>query len=104
MKYLKIEDDVYFIASRLKMIDESYQIFYNLNKKTYEVHSGTVSKDSYCFTVPYSSLDSRVLDYALKTRSANRDKIIEEIEFNNQKLYEKSIKEQTKKIKEVLCL
>lgn len=103
MRYLKIEDDVYYISNRLKEIDEKYVILYNLDKKVYEVHiSG--ERDSYCFTVPYSELDERTLFYALKSASSRRDEIIKEIEENNQKLYEKSIKDQVKKIKEALCL
>lgn len=104
MRYLQVKDDVYFIDERLKEIDENYIILYNLEKNAYEVHLKGGGKESYCFTVPYGELDGRTIFYAQQTASSRRDKIIQEIEENNQKLYEKSIKDQVKKIKEALCL
>lgn len=103
MRYLEITEDVYLIGKRLKEIDRSYIILYNLDKKSYEVHSQGRGKGSYCFTVPYDILDARTITYTRKTSVERRDKIIEEIEINNQKLYERSIKEQVNKIKEALC-
>lgn len=102
-KLIKIENDNYFIANRLKRIDESYEVYYNLDKRAYEVHSNTQSKCSYCFRVPFETLDERTLDYAVKTLAVNRDKIIKEIEENNQLLYEKNIKNQVNLLKEALC-
>ena len=102
INYLKIDNDVYYICSRLKEIDESYFVLYNLDKNVYEVHS-SLQKDSYCFTVPFSVLDQRTLFYALKTRSDRRDKIIEEIEKNNEETYKKQIKQQVNLLKEAIC-
>ncbi len=98
----KIENDCYFICQRLKEIDPSYEVFYKNGR--YEVHSFEQVKNSYCFTVPFGELDSRTIDFALKTRSSNREKIIAEIEKNNQLLYEKNIKDQVNLLKEGLCL
>ncbi len=98
---IEIKDDVYFIAERLKDIDKSYQIFFNLIRKCYEVHS-CEQKDSYCFAVPYEFLDERTIAYALKTRHENRDKIIKEIEKNNEEVYNRQIKNQVKMIKEAI--
>lgn len=103
-KLLKIEKDVFFIAERLKNIDESYEVYFNLGQNCYEVHSTEQAKNSYCFHIPYPQLDERTLDYAIKTRSENRDKIIKEIEQNNQLLYEKNIKEQVNKLREAICM
>ena len=100
--YIEIEDDVFYIRQRLKEIDKSYIILYNLTRKCYEVHSSE-QKDSYCFTIPYDFLDDRTIDYAIKTRSENRDKIIKEIEKNNEDVYNKQIKNQIKMLKEALC-
>lgn len=102
INYLEIKDDVYYIDKRLKEIDDSYILLFNLDKKTYEVHS-LMQKDSYCFTVPYQQLDERTLFYALKTRSDRRDKIIEEIEKNNEETYKKQIKQQVNLLKEAIC-
>ena len=100
--YLEIKDDVYYICQRLKEIDMSYFVLFNLSNKKYEIHSSE-QKDSYCFTVPFDLLDERTISYALKTRSERRDKIIEEIEKNNMENYNKMIKEQVNLLKEALC-
>ena len=102
-KLIKIDNDVFFITQRLKEIDDSYEVYYNLQIRCYEVHSSKQSKNSFCFKVPYSSLDERTLQYALKTRSENRDKIIAEIEKYNLSLYEKNVKKQVNLLKEILC-
>ncbi len=103
MQNLKpINVDTFFICERLKEIDPSYQVYLN-NQGKYEVHSNAQLKSSYCFTVPYSQLDGRTLQYALKTASIRRDEIIKEIERNNQLLYEKEIKNQVNLLKEALC-
>ena len=99
---IKITNDVYFISKRLKAIDDSYEVYYNSQTCAYEVHSNKQAKNSYCFKVPYECLDSRTLDYAVKTRRENRDKLIEEIEKNNLLVYEKNIKEQVDLLKEML--
>ncbi len=102
MDYIEIENDVYYISSRLKEIDREYRLRYNLRRSCYEVHC-LDQKDSYCFTVPFDQLDERTLLFALKTRRENRDKIIKEIEKNNEDVYNKQIKEQVKLLKEAIC-
>ena len=104
MKHLiKIENDVYFICQRLKEIDESYEVYYNLLTKSYEVHSNAQIKNSYCFKVPFDVLDERTLWHARKTSIENRDKIIAEIEKENYLLEQKNIKKQVEMLKEALC-
>ncbi len=68
--YLRpITDDLYFIASRLKEIDPSYFVVYNLLRSRYEVHSKEQRGDTLCFVVPYKALDARTLEYAARTRN-----------------------------------
>lgn len=100
--YIKIENDCFYITERLREIDESYFVLYNLDKKCYEIHSNE-QKDSYCFSVPFNELDERTIDFAFKTRKENGDKIIDEIERNNLLVYQKSIKNQVEMMKEALC-
>lgn len=100
---VKVENDNFFIDKRLKEIDESYMIYYNLKEQCYEVHSLEQQKNSYCFRVPYNCLDERTILYAKKTRAENRDKLIKEIEESNRLLYEKNIKNQVNLFKEALC-
>ncbi len=101
---IKIDCDNFFISERLKFIDSSYVIYYNLSDQCYEVHSIEQYKNSYCFKVPYRELDERTLFFAKKTRSENRYKLIKEIEENNRLLYEKNIKNQVNLLKEAICL
>ena len=102
-KLINISSDNYFISQRLKEIDKSYQIFFNIASNSYEVHSSDQCKNSFCFKVPYSTLDERTLLYAKKTRSENRDKLIAEIEKSNEILYERNIKKQVDLLKEIIC-
>ncbi len=70
-KLVSVTDDVYFIASRLKEIDPTYYVVYDITKRRYEVHSDEQRGSSLCFVVPYDRLDARTVDYALKTRNAS---------------------------------
>ncbi len=101
---IKVENDVFYIARRLKNVDPSYEVYFNLTTKCFEVHSTEQEKNSYCFKVPYNILDERTIDYALKTRSENRDKLLMEIELNNKIIEERNIKNQVNLLKEALCL
>ena len=103
-KLIKIDNDVFFIVNRLKEIDKSYEVYYNLDQKCYEVHSREQKKNSYCFRVPFDTLDERTLFYAKKTRYENREKLLAEIEKANEVLYEKNVKEQASLLKEFLCM
>ena len=100
---IKVECDTFFIAKRLKDIDQSYEVYYNLSTQSYEVHSTEQAFNSYCFKVPYPNLDERAIVYAQRTRMANRDKIIAEIERDNYLLEQKNIKKQVEMLKEALC-
>lgn len=101
--YVFIDWDNLFICQRLREIDDSYRVVYNLNKKVYEVHSVEQPFNSYCFTIPYSSLDERAINFALKTRKQNIDKIILEIDKQNEALYNHMVKQEVNKLKEALC-
>ncbi|MBR6788459.1 MAG: hypothetical protein IKM44_01480 [Clostridia bacterium] len=64
-----VTDDLYFIASRLKEIDPTYYVVYNLIKLRYEVHSKEQRGNTLCFVVPYGNLDARTIEYAKRTRN-----------------------------------
>ena len=101
---VQIENDCFDIVKRIKEIDSDYVVFYNLKMTRYEVYVKNVFKMDYAFTCPFDVLDERVLDYAVKTRSENRDKIIAEIEDNNQKIEKANLKKQVNALKELICL
>lgn len=64
-----VTDDLYFIASRLKVIDPTYYVVYNLKRGRYEVHSDAQGGGTLCFVVPYNELDARTLELAKSTRN-----------------------------------
>ena len=100
-KFIKIQNDVYFICQRLKEVDPSYEVYYNLATGNYEVHSSAQVKSSYCFKVPFKVLDQRTVWHAIKTRAENRDKIIAEIEKSNLLLEKKNLKKQVDILKDI---
>lgn len=79
---VKITNDLYDVAARLKSVNENYVVYYNAAKRRYEVYE----RDVLAFVSPYSQLDCRIVDYARKTARQNADKIFEEIEQNNNAL------------------
>ncbi|MDD4110357.1 MAG: hypothetical protein PHS54_02260 [Clostridia bacterium] len=83
---IEIQNDIYFINSRLKEIDEKYQIYFNTKRNVFEVHNKGQIGDSYCLTIPYSLLDQRTIDLINKTKIENKEKILKEIEKNNEKI------------------
>ncbi len=97
-----IQSDTYFICERLKEIDNSYFIIFNFNKNKFEIHSTEQKGDTYCLTIPYNVLDERTLDLVKKTRAINVDKLIEEIDQENEKLQSQREKNAANYLKEVM--
>lgn len=88
---IKVTNDVYNIAKRIKKIDRDYYIVFNTSNKNFEVHNSAQLGSSYCLTLPYNQLDERALKYVRQTQSGNIDEILEKIE-NDNKLRESAIK------------
>ena len=101
-KYFHIQNDVCFISDRIKEIDKNYFILFNLLKNKYEVHYLGQRGGTYCFTIPYDSLDDRTLFYTRKTKIENRAEIIAEIDKQNEKIEKDSKKIIRNKLEEVL--
>ncbi len=80
---IKINSDVYGIAKRIKYIDKDYYILYNTSTRVFELHNSSQRDSTYCLTLPYDTLDFRVLVYTFESRSTNIDKIVEKIENDN---------------------
>ncbi len=99
---IKITTDVFFIIEQLKELDPSYYVLFNTETGKYEVHSSMQSGSSYCFSVPFDSLDARTVDHALKTRIANKDKIIAEIDKENELMMKRAVKEELNNLEEAL--
>lgn len=82
---IEIKNDLFDIANRLKQIDKDYFVLFNTSKKVFELHAKGQPYSSYCLTFPYTELDERAVSLALKTRAENKDKLIKEMEEENQK-------------------
>jgi len=92
---ININTDNFFIAERLKEIDKNYFLVFNSKSKKFEVHHKGQHENTFCLSLPFAELDNRTLDLVQKTRVENINKLIEEIEKENQKL-------ETQKNKEIL--
>jgi len=99
---IKIENDVYAIAKRIKEIDKDYYIVYDTSRQIFEIHNSAQIGGSYCLTLPFNTLDERTLNYVLETSSRNIEKILENIENENKLLENKEKREVLNQAKETL--
>lgn len=76
-----ITNDLFDISSRLRAINDDYRLYYNGQKRRYEVHSA--KRKALQFVVPYNELDARTVEYAMYSRVENAKRIFEDIERNN---------------------
>lgn len=85
---IKITDDLFGIAERIKSIRQGYVIYYNLKQHRYEVYDNGV----FAFAVPYLNLDKRTLDYARYTSVGRADDIIAEMDKSNAETTENTVR------------
>ena len=88
---IKIESDVFDIAKRVLDIDKNYFILFDTKKNKYELHRYNQGS-TYCLTCPYDNLDSRFLDLIYLTDVRFIDKIVDDIDKNNE-IVEKKAKD-----------
>lgn len=91
MALIKILGDVFDIVDRIREIDDGYFVVYNTRSHRYEVHNQKQFSSTFCITCD-SGLNSTVIDKLRKSRIENIDRIMREIEENNQKIEEISTK------------
>lgn len=87
----EITADVFDIARRVKEIDPTYKIFYNLRKHAFELHGGR--EGGYILTLPYPSLDARTVEYVQRTRIERIRIELEEIDRLNRELEDRGLRE-----------
>ena len=80
---IRISQDVYNIAKRIKNINRDYYVVYDTSRQNFEIHNSNQVGSTYCLTIPYNQLDERVLKLVRETQSANIDEILEQIENDN---------------------
>jgi len=93
---IEIKNDVLDVVRRIKGIDRSYYVLYNLTKKKFEVHSSKNRGNTLAVTLPFCKLDARAVEYVRKTRIERINEIAAEIEIANIKAEidnEKKVKE-----------
>lgn len=79
---IKITDDVFDVARRIKDVNEEYELFYDNKQRRFAVYV----RNKLEITLPYDSLDKRSVDYVLKTQIKNIERIQYEIDEHNRRL------------------
>lgn len=96
---IRITDDVFDIASRLREIDERYVVFYNPRKKRYELHLEEYGRTSFTLVLPF--LDARAVEHCRKTRVERQRQLAEEIERENLKSEQEQIRQSKRRAEEM---
>lgn len=92
---IKIANDLFDIADRIKELDRRYEIYFDTVKNKYLL---TDEKGVVQLVVPYENLDARTLGYAYHTRAENADELEEEAEKHNDEIVKLGIKETQDKV------
>jgi hypothetical protein len=85
----EIINDVTDIARRIKEIDASYKIFYNVMKGTFELHGGR--EGGFILTLPFDCLDARTEEYVRRTRIERLRQEMEEMDRYNKELEDRAL-------------
>lgn len=92
----KIKDDLFDIANRLKEIDERYEVFFDTSKQKFVLYA----QNAYQLTIPFENLDARTIDLVRYTRAENVDTILRDVDKENKKRDEASVKRAKDKIED----
>ena len=91
---------VFDIPQRLKEIDPGYFVLYNTQTGKYEVHHNDQPDGSLCVILPYDELDERAVFHVRRTLIANIEKLLEEMDQNNRKTENESLKKNIERANE----
>ena len=100
-----IVTNVFWIPERLREIDDGYFVLRNHETKQFEIHHRRQPHNTYCLTVPYDELDERTLHLVRKTRICHVEKLLSEMDENNQKIAQQQNaipEEATQKLKDTI--
>ncbi len=84
MALIKIKNDAFNIAERIKKLNPYYFVVYNTKNDKFEVHNSKQT-NTFCITCE-NGLNYSVIQKLRKTNIENIEKILREIESNNEKL------------------
>ncbi len=79
---VRVVDDLYHIARRLKEVDSRYEIYFNRSKSRFEIHANGAMQ----IALPFGNLDNRTLIYVRETRLERLEEVIKDIEDHNSRL------------------
>jgi light-regulated signal transduction histidine kinase (bacteriophytochrome) len=79
---IKITNDVFDIAKRIKELDAGYEIFYMTTKNRFEVYK----EGERMSVLPFDKLDARTVEYLRETRIENQQRLLEKIDRHNEML------------------
>ena len=100
-----IATNVFLIPERLRELDAGYFVLRNHETKQFEIHHREQPHNTYCLTVPYDELDERTLVLVRKTRIFNLDKLLSQMDKNNQRIFDEQTvipDEATEKLRETV--
>lgn len=98
---VKIENDLFDIASRIRSIDNNYQIYFNRGTACFEVHNSSC-RPTKQFDCPFDRLDARLLEYTRNTRIERLDDILDEIEKANANVEKSSLQAKEQKLQNII--
>lgn len=96
-----LDNDPFYISSRIKEVDENYFIVFSKKKNCFELHNSGQLFSTFALTIPYPELDERTIFLARKSRKENADRLIREMDENNSRLEKKRSERVFEQIKEV---
>lgn len=85
---VRVLEDTYDIAGRLKEIDERYELFFNRRLGRFEIYANGALQ----IAAPFDRLDARLLDLAVKTRVEYADRLLSELEKHNRMVEEEQLR------------
>ena len=82
MALVKIENDAFNVAQRIKAINSGYYLVYNTGAHRYEVHNAKQHGSTFCITCD-DGINEKVIFKLRKTKIENMQKLLDEIEKSN---------------------
>lgn len=76
-----VKNDVFNISKRIKHINRDYFVIFDENKKIFQILN-----NKEIITLPFKTLDERVLVFLINRQNKTNYEILNEIEEHNQKL------------------
>lgn len=76
-----VKSDLFSIVARLKELDSGYFVRFVPSSGRYEIHNSSNFGDTYCFCA--DKLDARVIVKARRTASSRIEKLIKEMDKEN---------------------